>query len=92
MAPAQYGPQYAALWCSSSGRSVLEEGKGRLKGSSAGKAVFEDEIGRGGGLVENPVETDPPLVHIIDPLPFSFSSGNKMQAGEMKKRSSLHSI
>ena len=30
---------------SSSGRADLEDGKGRLKGSSAGKAVFEDERG-----------------------------------------------
>ena len=33
---------------SSSGRAVLEEEKGGLDGSSAGKAVFEDEMDRGG--------------------------------------------
>ena len=33
---------------SSSGRADLEEEKGRLKGSSAGKAVYEDEGGQEG--------------------------------------------
>lgn len=37
--------------------------------------------------MENPVETDPPLVHIIDPLPFSFSSENEIQAEEIKTAS-----
>ena len=38
---------------SSSGRADLEEEKGRLKGSSAGKAVFEDERGTGRAVFED---------------------------------------
>ena len=41
---------YYALF-PSSGRADLEEGKGRLKGSSAGRAVFEEERGRDGPCV-----------------------------------------
>jgi hypothetical protein len=43
-------------------------------------------------LLENPLETDPPLVHIIDPPPFADLTGNEEQAEEMKNRFSLHSI
>ena len=43
-------------------------------------------------IVENPLEIDPLVTPLFDPLPFSFSSKNEMQADEMKNRSSLHSI
>ena len=45
-----------------------------------------------GSVVENPLENDPLVTQLFDPLPFSFSSKKKMQADEMKNRSSLHSI
>ena len=41
--------------------------------------------------VENPLETDPIIPHLITHYS-SFHQKNKMQADEMKNRSSLHSI
>lgn len=45
----RFAAVYRAL-VSSSGRADLEEGKDRLKGSSSGKAVFEDEMAGGPGI------------------------------------------
>jgi hypothetical protein len=42
--------------------------------------------------VENSLETDPLIPLLIDPHFSFYSSKNKMQADEMKNRSSLHSI
>ena len=42
--------------------------------------------------LENPLENDPLVTQLFDPLPFSFSSKKKMQADETKNRSSLRSI
>ena len=42
--------------------------------------------------VENPIETDPLIPHPIDPLSFSFSSINKVQADQKENPVSLHSI
>ncbi len=42
--------------------------------------------------MENPIETDPLIPHPIDPLSFSFSSINKVQAAQRKNPVSLHSF
>ena len=44
------------------------------------------------GQLENPLETDPIVVHIIDPPPFGFLAENEKQAEVIKNRFSLLSI